>query len=326
LALLAPLTDEISDSENSNCFWDFGDGSALFEPASAAPFTYTYLTTGTFTVILTTTNPGGSVSAAGLVTVTAQITPSLNEDFEGWAVGADPTFWLDQAADTSLQDNFEVLWSGDSRALGPTSTGSQRLYSTYAIPGVLVWQDYEYSGRVQLTDASGEAGLLVYSRYPAGEQKLYRLRSETGSGRFELSAVGTTLAGQTDTGVTVQADAWYRFRIQVKTGLDRVTLQARIWLDGQAEPSSWQAMVEDTSLDRITAGAVGLQTRGAGSKYLDDLVVTPLAEPVAGFSAFPTSGPAPLLVQFLNLSGNADSSLWHFGDGITSTLTSPTHT
>ena len=46
----------------------------------------------------------------------------------------------------------------------------------------------------------------------------------------------------------------------------------------------------------------------------------------ADFTASPTSGPAPLTVTFTNTSsGDYTSSLWGFGDGITSTLTSPTH-
>jgi len=47
---------------------------------------------------------------------------------------------------------------------------------------------------------------------------------------------------------------------------------------------------------------------------------------IANFSAFPLSGPWPLLVQFLNSSTDADSYLWDFGDGITATVPSPTHT
>jgi uncharacterized repeat protein (TIGR01451 family) len=48
--------------------------------------------------------------------------------------------------------------------------------------------------------------------------------------------------------------------------------------------------------------------------------------PSADFSAFPLSGSWPLLVQFLNSSTGADSYAWDFGDGITATLSSPTHT
>jgi PKD repeat protein len=47
----------------------------------------------------------------------------------------------------------------------------------------------------------------------------------------------------------------------------------------------------------------------------------------ANFTAWPTSGVAPLTVAFTNTSsGNYTSTLWHFGDGLTSTLDSPTHT
>jgi PKD repeat protein len=52
----------------------------------------------------------------------------------------------------------------------------------------------------------------------------------------------------------------------------------------------------------------------------------PLPPPQANFDAIPRNGPAPLPVNFINLSeGNFDSSLWDFGDGITSTETFPGH-
>ncbi len=46
----------------------------------------------------------------------------------------------------------------------------------------------------------------------------------------------------------------------------------------------------------------------------------------ADFAASPTYGTTPLTVTFINTSlGSYTSSLWDFGDGITSTTTSPTH-
>jgi PKD repeat protein len=48
---------------------------------------------------------------------------------------------------------------------------------------------------------------------------------------------------------------------------------------------------------------------------------------VADFTASPTSGQRPLTVQFTDQSlGFINSWLWDFGDGVTSTLQSPTHT
>jgi PGF-pre-PGF domain-containing protein len=48
--------------------------------------------------------------------------------------------------------------------------------------------------------------------------------------------------------------------------------------------------------------------------------------PVADFSANPTSGYAPLSVQFTDLSQNAISRNWNFGDGAISTEPNPMHT
>jgi PKD repeat protein len=50
------------------------------------------------------------------------------------------------------------------------------------------------------------------------------------------------------------------------------------------------------------------------------------ASVIANFTAQPTNGPAPLNVQFTDVSaGTVTSWLWSFGDGITSTLQSPAH-
>jgi PKD repeat protein len=55
--------------------------------------------------------------------------------------------------------------------------------------------------------------------------------------------------------------------------------------------------------------------------------VTAYAPVHAGFVASSLSGVAPLTVTFTNTStGDYATSLWDFGDGITSVLTSPTHT
>lgn len=53
----------------------------------------------------------------------------------------------------------------------------------------------------------------------------------------------------------------------------------------------------------------------------------PVPPPVADFTASPTSGVAPLTVQFTNLSkGEITSYLWDFGDGSTSSEREPRHT
>jgi PKD repeat protein len=50
-----------------------------------------------------------------------------------------------------------------------------------------------------------------------------------------------------------------------------------------------------------------------------------VSPPIAGFEASPTSGTAPLNVQFTDQSTGAASWSWNFGDGATSTDPNPTH-
>jgi PKD repeat protein len=67
---------------------------------------------------------------------------------------------------------------------------------------------------------------------------------------------------------------------------------------------------------------------GTNTKTINNYInVTTLKAPVAAFSASPTSGNAPLKVQFTDKSVNTPTSWkWSFGDGKTSTSKSPTYT
>ncbi len=74
---------------------------------------------------------------------------------------------------------------------------------------------------------------------------------------------------------------------------------------------------------------VTLQVSGpGGADWLTRSSYITIYQPVAAsFSATPLSGTAPLTVTFTNQStGDYTNSLWYFGDGITSTLSNPTHT
>lgn len=54
--------------------------------------------------------------------------------------------------------------------------------------------------------------------------------------------------------------------------------------------------------------------------------LNPVPLPTAGFLPSPTSGQIPLTVNFNNISVNASSFFWEFGDGTVSNLQSPEHT
>lgn len=75
-----------------------------------------------------------------------------------------------------------------------------------------------------------------------------------------------------------------------------------------------------------SGGYIGLWFVGAEDMVLDDFGGGSMADPPqASFTASPITGTVPLTVTFSNTSVNATNYLWQFGDGITSTLTTPTH-
>jgi len=66
---------------------------------------------------------------------------------------------------------------------------------------------------------------------------------------------------------------------------------------------------------------------GSDTETKTDYINVTVAPPVAGFSAVPTSGHRPLVVEFTDEStGEITSWSWDFGDGGTSTLQNPSHT
>jgi PKD repeat protein len=74
--------------------------------------------------------------------------------------------------------------------------------------------------------------------------------------------------------------------------------------------------------------SVTLAVTGAGgtNSLTRTNYITVLAPVVAGFSGAPTSGVAPLLVTFTNLSSGATNYAWAFGDGNTSSNANPVNT
>ena len=66
---------------------------------------------------------------------------------------------------------------------------------------------------------------------------------------------------------------------------------------------------------------------GTGRLNRTDYITVSAPVPVASFTGTPTTGTAPLAVQFTDLStGSPNSWSWSFGDGGTSTVQNPSHT
>ncbi|MDK2974301.1 MAG: hypothetical protein PWP08_672 [Methanofollis sp.] len=109
-----------------------------------------------------------------------------------------------------------------------------------------------------------------------------------------------------------------------KTGTD----QGSIKVEYQFNNLTSFAVFDSYGWYRVSNHGTGVIMTNYGSDYavIGNGSYAPAA-PVANFSAAPTSGEAPLAVQFTDLSTNAPTSWsWDFGDGATSDEQNPTHT
>jgi hypothetical protein len=202
---------------------------------------------------------------------------AYSEGFEAYNDGDDPVDWLDTAANNNMsQDNslFQVVDVGGEKVLGTASTLTN-IHSYYTGSGSTVFSNYEYTGRMMMTESSGGIGVTLLSQYPVRDA-YYRLRRYK-SNSFHISPHGTSIFGVTDTGVVPIANNWYRFRVRVQDTGIRMEILAKVWLDGDVEPIDWQVNAYDDTDNRLTSGTFGVWSYLIGSKYWDDLMVIPLS-------------------------------------------------
>ncbi|HWR84037.1 MAG TPA: PKD domain-containing protein [Candidatus Deferrimicrobium sp.] len=82
-----------------------------------------------------------------------------------------------------------------------------------------------------------------------------------------------------------------------------------------------------TTAGSFTVTLTATNTAGSDSEIKTNYITVTSGAPTADFSGVPTSGTAPLAVNFTDLStGGPSSWAWTFGDGGSSTLQNPSHT
>jgi hypothetical protein len=169
---------------------------------------------------------------------------------------------------------FEIFDLDGDKVFGTTSTQTN-IHSHHSGPGIDTLSAYEYSGRMMMTASNGGIGVTFFSQYP-NTDAYYRLKREYDNGVFHIAPHGTNVTGDSATGVVPSPNVWYWFRIMVEDTGSRTEIRAKVWPENSAEPASWQVDCYDNSVSRLTAGTIGVWSYLSGSKYWDDLTVTPL--------------------------------------------------
>ncbi len=288
-----PLTVKFTDQSSGNptmWSWAFGDGGTSMETSPS----YTYQEAGVYTVSLTASNTEGSDTKTepDYISVIGDIPPPVAM-FEATPLSGSAPLTV-QFTDLSIGPPTSYAWDfGD----GATSAEENPCH-TYTAGGVFT---------VKLTvKNSGGSHTMTRENYI----------SVGGSG-IVADFTGTPTSGTAP--LTVQFT-------DLSTG--GPTMWAWDFGDGGTSmlgSPSYTYQAPGTYTVTLTASS---QTGGTSTKVKEGYItVTQAGEIVADFTGTPTSGTAPLTVQFTDLStGGPTMWSWGFGDGGTSMLGSPSYT
>ena len=211
----------------------------------------------------------------------------LNVNFEAKSQMPEPEKWSD-TCDRLKPAGDEVLFkqvvvgSGGDVAFGTDSTDAN-IHSHYNPANldidVLGWKDYVYRGKMRMTDPEGGIGVTFLSRYPEDIDQYYALRRDGKDRTFHLVAHPhgvqsvSSDADKMDSGIEPEPNTWYHFLIELEDTGSRTEIRAKVWTEGDPEPSEFKIEAYDDSSIRLTSGTVGVWASDAGSKYFDNLRV-----------------------------------------------------
>jgi PKD repeat protein len=268
--------------------WDFGDGVGSYDRNPVHHYEYT----GSYTVILTVSGPGGSDTVVKEEYIQFESPAPVANYTAAPRSGNSPL--LVQFTDASTGNITSWLWDfGD----GSTSTGQNPAH-TYQNAG-------SYTVSLTVTGSGGSDTKTM--------EDFIQVTPPPPVANFTAvptSGSSPLLVQFTDT----------------STG----EITSRLWNFGDGT-SSTELNPSHTykKADSYTISLTVTGPGGSNTKTMQDYIKVspPPPPPVANFTAAPRSGKSPLTVQFTGMStGNITSRLWNYGDGSTSTVKSPSHT
>jgi PKD repeat protein len=353
----APLTVGFTDESTGDITswsWTFGDGGT----STAQSPSHQYNSAGTYTVTLTVTGPGGSDSETktNYITVTGApvaaftgsptsgdvpLTVSFTDQSTGGATSWSWTFG-DGGTSTAQNPTHEYTAVGTytvtltaTNACGSdgetktdyitvTEPGSVRAYALSDIP-----VSGTVTGSYESTHSSDDTSEDIRETETLGRpQTRYSYAEHKWEFSVAASSSATFYVEASRTANTDGDDFTFAYSTDDVTYTDLLTV-------GSETEQVYSAVISASLSGPVYIRVVDTdRTAGNRSKdrvYIDHMYIESAAgpvPPVADFSGDPTSGTAPLTVQFTDLStGNPMSWSWDFGDGVgTSTEQNPSYT
>jgi hypothetical protein len=190
------------------------------------------------------------------------------------------------------------------------------------LSGVWFRGSYQNSGVLDGESVGGYYLMMrPFSSDPVYTDRLFLMRIPKDDPAFDAASIVDVYHYSQE----IDRDVWYDVVIDVEGG------RIEVWF-GRVQDGGLVKAIDWTDIFPVgpwSSGTVGFVTYATTARFDYMRVLSPtVSMPVnADFDASPRSGVAPLEVAFENLSeGDYTVGLWDFGDGITSTVESPTHT
>ncbi len=357
----APFTVQFTSTSTgtiSSYLWSFGDGST----STAQNPSHTYTATGTYFAALTVTGPGGSSEKT--ITITAYTSPVAN--ITASPTSGDiplPVQFTSTSTGTISSYQWSFGDGSTSTAQNPshtyTTAGTYTVALTVTGPGGTSAKSISIIGKpaapvanITASPTSGKAPLAVqFTSTSTGTISSYQWSfgdgskssaqnpshtySTAGTYTVTLTVTGpggsntktTTITGYTPPVASIKASSnngTAPLPVQF-TSTSTGTISSYQWNFGDGSTSAAQ----NPSHTYTTAGTytVALTVTGPGGTSKKTASITSKAAvSLAGTTASPTSGKAPLRAKFTSASAGTISSFkWNFGDGSTSAARNPAH-
>ncbi len=329
-------------STNADTYlWDFGDGNTSIE---ASP-EHTYTNCGTYTVTLTSTNLCGTASSTETLTFgngipTAGITATLNgltANFNNTSTNADTYLWDFGDGNTSIEANPEHTYT-DCGTYTVTLTSTNLCGTASSTETVSLGNGNPTAGitatlnglMANFDNTSTNADTYLWdfgdgnTSSEANPEHTY-----TDCGTYTVTLTSTNLCGtasSTETltfgngiptaGITATLNGLTANFNNTSTNADTY-----LWDFGDGN-TSIEANPEHTYTDCGTYTVTLTSTNLCGTASSTETVSLGNGNPTAGITATLNG----LMANFDNTSTNADTYLWDFGDGNTSSEANPEHT
>lgn len=235
----------------------------------------TLLTLGVFLFI--------GLNSAVAETTSSSLNNLYNNDFESDTANQFPTGWVQDGTTADYTATTTRFWDG-AQSLGARGN-TVSLNHSYVFDGANCPAVGDYSAKIAVNFddfAADRAGLAFRAKDDTTDTTyIYALRN--GNSQRLASFSGTTETVLLDVATTtIATDTWYWLRAEVSGN----SLRARMWINGQIEPTDWYASTTSATLGN-TQTCVGVYTRigDTNDVYFDYLEVDGEQQPLPTIGA-----------------------------------------